>query len=209
MHEQIVTIPKALVFSTDSILPEFKKRYAKLKVHALLAFALACEKSKASDRTRKWIKTWPTLKEFQTSMPIFLDSKYRRPLVISADDDNKGFCLLPPAIGGVWIDSAGKFETEFASAYMLPKQETRMKRDLTAMNGFASDQEISLKYNLGSNDLLTWMWLIVYTRSFYYDMPLRSRPKVLNEDKMCLCPFVDYFNHAEKGVSLHSKHVAS
>lgn len=42
-------------------------------------------------------------------------------------------------------------------------------------------------------------WLVVNTRSFYYIIP--GMKKSPSSDCMALCPFVDYFNHAETGVN--------
>lgn len=45
-----------------------------------------------------------------------------------------------------------------------------------------------------------YYWLIVNTRSFYFEMPnVEKQPP--REDRMVLCPFVDLFNHSDVGVS--------
>ncbi|KAI9784718.1 MAG: hypothetical protein M1816_000721 [Peltula sp. TS41687] len=41
-------------------------------------------------------------------------------------------------------------------------------------------------------------WLVVNSRSFYYIIP--GMMKLPPSDCMALCPFMDYFNHAETGV---------
>lgn len=45
-----------------------------------------------------------------------------------------------------------------------------------------------------------YCWLIVNTRSFYFEMPKVERQPP-REDRMVLCPFVDLFNHSDVGVS--------
>lgn len=46
----------------------------------------------------------------------------------------------------------------------------------------------------------TYHWLLVNTRSFYYKLPEASYSQA-REDCMVLCPFIDYFNHSDQGVS--------
>lgn len=67
----------------------------------------------------------------------------------------------------------------------------------------------SLKAHLPSKDLFTYYWLIVNTRTFYWDYPTTTRTgkqqvkrrKLAPDDCMALCPFMEYFNHADEGVS--------
>jgi len=57
-----------------------------------------------------------------------------------------------------------------------------------------------------------YAWMLVNSRSFYWDYPAakpekrqprgRQKPKSLPvNDCMTLCPFMDYFNHSNGGVS--------
>ena len=50
--------------------------------------------------------------------------------------------------------------------------------------------------------LYKYCWLVVNTRTFYYELPglKGQRPK---GDCMVMCPFADLFNHADQGVSEH------
>lgn len=41
-------------------------------------------------------------------------------------------------------------------------------------------------------------WLIVSTRCLYYELP-RAKVQPAREDRIVLCPFVDYFNHSDQG----------
>jgi len=45
----------------------------------------------------------------------------------------------------------------------------------------------------------TYYWLMVNTRSLYYEVPSVSA-LLPREDRMVLCPFIDFFNHADHGV---------
>lgn len=42
-------------------------------------------------------------------------------------------------------------------------------------------------------------WLVVNSRSFYYEIPGFDVPASV-DDRMVMCPFVDYFNHQDHGV---------
>jgi hypothetical protein len=53
----------------------------------------------------------------------------------------------------------------------------------------------------------TYAWLIVNTRCFYWDYPNipasrlpRKRQSLTADDCYAMCPFLDYFNHADEGV---------
>ena len=47
----------------------------------------------------------------------------------------------------------------------------------------------------------TYFWLIVNTRSFYFEIPGCDVVQKY-DDRMVFCPFADYFNHNDHGVSL-------
>ncbi len=47
----------------------------------------------------------------------------------------------------------------------------------------------------------TYHWLIINTRSFYYEL-LGAKIQPARKDRMVLCPFVDYFNHADHGCNV-------
>ncbi|KAI8937649.1 hypothetical protein NX059_005354 [Plenodomus lindquistii] len=61
-------------------------------------------------------------------------------------------------------------------------------------------------------DLFTYIWLIVNTRTFYWDYPDLSnahprlpkrRAKLTSADCYAMCPFMDYFNHSDLGCESH------
>ena len=101
------------------------------------------------------------------------------------------FRALPPAIGGAWgtiqhsqIDWQGK-------TGLLYKQEEKLKKDWKTVRGVFPDADI---------ETYTHYWLIVNTRTFYF-MPPGVKNAPPQADRMALCPFADYFNHADHGVS--------
>lgn len=97
---------------------------------------------------------------------------------------------LPPAIGGRWGSPRMMWRTDNSSG-LLCQQERKLQEDWVIA---------SKVFPVESLEKYRYYWLLVNTRSFYYDL---SGPKYhqAREDRMVLCPFVDYFNHADHGVS--------
>jgi hypothetical protein len=61
---------------------------------------------------------------------------------------------------------------------------------------------------LVSKDLFTYTWLIVNTRTFYWNYPdlpnshprlPKRKNKLTGDDCYAMCPFMDYFNHSDVG----------
>ena len=75
---------------------------------------------------------------------------------------------------------------------LLKGQRRNLNRDLGI---------VRFNYPKVSEDAFTYHWMIVNTRSFYYEYP-GDEKGVAREDRMALCPFVDYFNHSDEGVSI-------
>lgn len=97
---------------------------------------------------------------------------------------------LPPAIGGKWRGMLEYFARRDAG--LLYRQEQKLKADWESVSKVFPDQALP-EY--------TYYWLVVNTRSFYFDILEGEVPKS-HDDRMVLCPFVDYFNHSDHGVSL-------
>lgn len=112
------------------------------------------------------------------------------------DVDDKGCrdvrSILPPAIGnGCWAHPLVSKTSDQMSDGLLDEQEKKFQRDWDLINRvFPSTTRYTYLY----------YWLIVNTRSFYHELsgPKATRPK---NDRMALCPFADFFNHADHGVS--------
>lgn len=101
------------------------------------------------------------------------------------------FRALPPAVGGAWgvtrnspIDLNGKTS-------LLHKQEKKLKKDWSRVMGIFPNASL---------ERYTHYWLVVNTRSFYFEPPGAKKVRA-RDDCMALCPFADYFNHADHGVS--------
>lgn len=86
-----------------------------------------------------------------------------------------------------------------AAAVLLAAQRSNLERDY--LNIHSINPSIS-------RDLFTYVWLIVNTRTFYWeylDLPNahprlpKKRTQLTADDCYAMCPFMDYFNHSDKG----------
>ncbi|KAI0384344.1 SET domain-containing protein [Hypomontagnella monticulosa] len=76
---------------------------------------------------------------------------------------------------------------------LLSKQEAKLKRDWAAVSSAFPEHQ---KRNL-DEARYRYAWLLVNTRTFYYvNTKLKRRPE---EDRMCLQPVADLFNHDSEG----------
>ena len=101
----------------------------------------------------------------------------------------RGFAFFPPSIVGpepLRSDELGGHPSS-----LLAKQEAKLQRDW---------ETVQKAYPGAKFEEYRYYWLLVNTRCFYYDIPLRLEPRD-HEDKMILCPWLDYLNHADEGVS--------
>ena len=108
------------------------------------------------------------------------------------DGSEKRCPLLPPAI-----------ESSHWSHLMLASHGLDMNPGLLLKQEkmFGRDWSIVKRVFPGANkDTFLYYWLVVNTRTFYYELPGLSGKRA-KEDCMVMCPFIDYFNHADHGVS--------
>ena len=187
-------MPTKAILTTDCIPQGFKLIQGSISIHGLLASFLCNGAPGQLRQYTPWKDVWPSFEDFKSSMPILLPEPIRRPLKVSVDGVEQTFLALPPGITGAWIgaphtDDAAKGGQNRSS--ILGSQERRFKRDWKAvLDAFPDTDPGAFLYH----------WLIVNTRTFYYDLPLRTKP-LSRFDKMALCPYLDCFNHADQGVS--------
>ncbi|KKY22103.1 putative set domain-containing protein [Diplodia seriata] len=85
---------------------------------------------------------------------------------------------------------------------LLEKQQEKFEKDWRALRAHLPSGDC--------RDLFTYYWLIVNTRTFYWDYPTTTRTgkqqvkrrKLAPDDCMALCPFMEYFNHADEGCTV-------
>lgn len=185
-------MPASALLTVNSIPEDFKNLHKDITVHGLLASFLAFSGVKTS-LYGLWKATWPSVQEFEESMPILWPVHLRKPLDCNGEPTNameeKPAFLLPPAIGGRWRHIL-EFFMPREDEGLLAKQEKRMKADWKIVSKIFPNKTL---------EEYTYYWLVVNTRSFYFEVP--GTTKFAHEDRMVLCPFVDYFNHSDHGVS--------
>ena len=184
--EIIVKVPTSCLLTTDCIPQSFKDMNKDLSVHGLLAAFISSGVNVNEPFYAAWRKTWPLAIDFQRSMPLLWppDLLLQGP---RSDYRNAQFSLWPPALRG-WRSRHSRASD---GSGLLAAQERRLKR------AWDNVSKVSLD---ASYDDYVYAWLIVNTRSFYYDLPLRLEPRT-RDDRMVLCPLVDFFNHSNHGVS--------
>ena len=187
-------MPNSALLTVHSIPDAFKSLHEGISVHGLLASFLAFGGEETS-RYSHWRSTWPSFQDFQTSMPIMWPECLREPLGGSSNPSNmmkalhEPFPILPRAIGGKW--STNSLTSNLHRKSLLYQQNYRIQRDWKIVSAIFPQKTFS-DY--------TYHWLIVNTRSFYFDIEGGHRSKN-HKDRMVLCPFIDYFNHSDHGVS--------
>ena len=86
-----------------------------------------------------------------------------------------------------------------AASTLLTNQLTKLNKDWT---------DLSPHIPSISKDLFTYTWLIVNTRTFYWNYPdlpnshprlPKPKKKLTGDDCYAMCPFMDYFNHSDVG----------
>ena len=184
-------VPASALLTSQSISPRFRGLHNGygLTIHGLLASFLAFG-GKEMDPYATWRATWPSFADFQDSMPILWPLKLRESLPCKRSHEScKGkFFPLPPAIGSQWATTA-KDPTRSSISGLLAKQEEKMKKDWAI---------ISKLFPNSTFEIYAYTWLIINTRSFYYELA-DLNVQAAREDRMVLCPFIDYFNHADHG----------
>jgi len=189
--EDLVDIPISALLTEQSVPKDFKKKHGDITLHGLLASFLAF----GGDDTKPyalWRSTWPSMTDFEACMPILWHEDLRTRHQVDDKGCRNVRSLLPPAIGnGCWAHPlVSKFSNQ-TSCGLLDGQEKKFQRDWDNVGRiFPGKARYSYLY----------YWLVVNSRSFYFELPgsKATRPK---EDRMALCPFADFFNHADHGVS--------
>ena len=192
----LCNVPASVLLTVNTIPKDFCKLHRGITVHGLLASFLAFGGSDTL-RYSPWRNTWPSMQDFQGSMPLLWPSCMRE----AFDNDGNPYgtierregsaFILPPAIAGRWAHSQLHDFWKTRDTAPLYQQEKKLKADWDIVSKVFPNHMLP-EY--------TYYWLIVNTRSFYFEVS-GSKPAKNHDDRMVLCPFVDYFNHNDHGVS--------
>ncbi|KAL9044069.1 MAG: hypothetical protein Q9214_002771, partial [Letrouitia sp. 1 TL-2023] len=104
------------------------------------------------------------------------------------------FLPFPPAIDGMWAFPIPSNRRTPENMGLLHAQKERFEKDWAIVS--ASLPEASV-------DSYIYYWLIVNTRSCYFEIP-KKNAQLNRKDRMMLCPYIDIFNHADQGVAMRT-----
>lgn len=91
-----------------------------------------------------------------------------------------------------------------AATILLANQSTKLEKDWNDLRPHITSI---------SKELFTYTWLIVNTRTFYWEYPdlpnshprlPKKRKQLTADDCYAMCPFMDYFNHSDVGCTPQS-----
>ena len=189
-------VPASVLLSVKTIPDEFRKMHPGITVHGLLASFLAFG-GRDTSRYSHWKNVWPSMQDFQASMPILWPSFMREPLdrrenpcYMSGRREDSIF-IFPPAIAGRWAQYQMREFWNVRDTAPMYRQEKKLKADWDIVSRVFPEKTLPV---------YTYYWLIVNTRSFYFEVS-GTEDAQDHDDHMVLCPFVDYFNHSDHGVS--------
>ncbi|KAI9733379.1 MAG: hypothetical protein M1834_003463 [Cirrosporium novae-zelandiae] len=194
----LVHVPATALLTIDSIPTSFSAQFSDdITVHGLLAAFLHLAPAEILESYHCWQAVWPSLADFREIMPILwlqtpaeLLPRKRKALGgsnILEDEDQQDLCFLPPSISGCWGQFPSYNRKGRANAGHLVRQRRKLLKD------FATIRKVFPNANF---DDYTYYWLLVNTRTFYWEVNDTVRNR---DDCMALCPFADYFNHADEG----------
>lgn len=176
--ERLIHIPTECLLTPDSksMPTDLLQTLTKCSVHGQLAGQLAYHLAAQTSTYSVWLDVMPSWHELQSSMPLLWSTQIKNQLPLRG-------------------------------ARLLSKQRLKYDRDLgMAMEYFSS---LLCKFTgvavERSVDLYKHAWLLVNTRSFFWDISTSVRgtrtirkPKArLADDCMALCPVIDCFNHSD------------
>ncbi|KAL9603615.1 MAG: hypothetical protein Q9219_001118 [cf. Caloplaca sp. 3 TL-2023] len=185
---ELANVPLSAIFTINDVPQTFRAKCKAATVHTILAAFLAAGNF-IDQAHAPWVSTWPALSDFRESMPVCWPQQGEATLssdLLNEKGSNHDFFFpLPPAIEYFEIradDSASQLDN---TSGLLQTQ----RRKLRAGWELVSQIEPEVPF-----ERYVYYWLIVNTRSFYYEMPnVRIQPP--SGDCMVLCPFIDLFNH--------------
>jgi hypothetical protein len=172
----LVSLPFSLLITRKSLPDGFLEGLENISVHGALAGYLSLDSLVSESHWSYWRSTLPSKDDFMTSNPIYWDSDLQDCLPGEAHSKHQ-YCLVATCLNPV--------------IELLEGQRQNLKRDLAIFQS---------RYPSISNKVFSYHWMVVNTRSFYYEYPGDEKHQ-RREDRMALCPFVDYFNHSDQGVS--------
>lgn len=182
-------MPTSALFTIKSVPQPFREKHQGISVHGLLASFLAFG-GKESEKLGPWKASWPSMQDFESSSPLLWPRAVREGFPSTAE--NSSCFSLPPAVGGRWSHPKMQSFLGGQGSSLLDKQEERLNA------AWAIVSELFPEANF---EEYRYYWLIVNSRSFYWEFPGEKLPET-HDDRMVLVPWADYFNHSDHGCNV-------
>ena len=181
----LAKIPRTALLTVDNIPVKHGQALPDATVHALLASFLTVGDQRALAEYETWRETW------RETWPTRAD--VRHSMLLAADDDQVASIadFLPPGVIGrskTRRSAPGSPQTSEPS--LLEKQRQRLAGDWNAVLKSVPESRYG--------DFV-YFWLLVNSRSFFFDLAESFEPQT-RDDRIALCPWLDYFNHSDRGV---------
>lgn len=194
MGQEIVFVPSRAFITIETIPHAFRNLHPNISVHGLLASFFAFGR-KSKDQYSPWTNMWPSPQNLNDTMPLMWLRNLPTPngSIQSPESTSttKSFLPFPPAIDGLWSFAIPSNSETRENLGLLHAQKERFEKDWTVVSASLPGASI---------DKYTYYWLIINTRSCYFEKP-KTKVHLNRRDRMMLCPYIDMFNHADQGVS--------
>ncbi|KAI9754435.1 MAG: hypothetical protein M4579_004703 [Chaenotheca gracillima] len=175
--EGLTKVPPTALVTAYSVPQKIKDTIGTCTVHGLLTADLCLDAQKRNSSWQAWRSVWPSEQSFST-IPLNWTPELQS--------------MLPFAAAGTRAPAllaTGSKHKLTPDLELLQNQKQKLSADYaTVSKAFPNIDEVVFRYH----------WLLVNTRSFYYLKP-GVKKKPARDDCMALCPFSDYFNHADTG----------
>ncbi|KAL8710203.1 MAG: hypothetical protein Q9220_005134 [cf. Caloplaca sp. 1 TL-2023] len=158
--EELLKIPLPALLTVEQIPSTFRKEHHGITVHGLLASFLAAGGPIIETQYAPWLSTWPSLADFRRSIPLCWQQHdmidLTEDLLIEADKMKPALLPFPPAISDLDAQVNG------TSCGLMEAQKRRITADWRIVSAIRPETQF---------ERYLYFWLIVNTRSFYYENP--------------------------------------
>jgi hypothetical protein len=207
--ERLIHVPTAALLTTRRIPLHFAPAALRknIPVHALLAAYLAFGNDELHGSLARWMKTWPTLADFTSSIPMtWPDELYESRSDKKIGRHETSSFPLPPTLTGAYLPAGTVLSDITGSTILVLKQKEKLQAHIKAVEPVLEAAVYEELINPASVSYWRFVhsWLCVNSRCFSYTPPGVKAPSDPNE-AMAMCPGMDLFNHsAASGVRTKS-----
>ena len=209
MHVPIEAVITPLTFSVPKV-PNGNIDGKEITVRSHAKLAAQISFGNLDDRHRAWFATWPTLEDFEKSLPLLWPEKARGTYCKACETDREPKSGNTESVGSPRGGTVTRYREDAKScghegdafAVLPPSTITALRKQLAKFSlDFAAAQHLYPDLDFSEKhirDRWTWAWCIVNTRCFYYVKPGTDHPDDVDE-AMVLVPAIDLCNHSSSG----------